>query len=324
MSMSRRRYGTIAYWSIIVGAPAAIGWLMAIALTRGWLPNLLIAGEYRIDLAGVIVRVGVIMSMGVISVLIVRWWSDRRTQRALQQAARAQIHARQDFLRRLDHELKNPLTIMHLGILNLQQSPHLDTEQQRSIQRIAQQTQRLQKLVVDLRWLAELDEGAVEYAPVDLADVLEEAIALARDGSNHAARPIELSVQETPWPVSPVAGDRELLVVAFRNLLDNALKYTESTDRIEVRAREDGRMAIVEVADTGSGIAEAEQDLIFENLYRSPNARGVAGSGLGLPLVQQITTLHGGVVRVRSRPQAGTVFTVQLPLVNTASSTPNT
>lgn len=113
----------------------------------------------------------------------------------------------------------------------------MSTFQSESLARIAQQTERLQKLIVDLRWLTEMDEGNTELSPVDLRDVLAEAIEPAKDGARYATRRVTLNVQQTPWPLSPILGDRELLVVSFRNLLKNAFKYTEDGDRVEARHR---------------------------------------------------------------------------------------
>jgi two-component system OmpR family sensor kinase len=103
-------------------------------------------------------------------------------------------------------------------------------------------------------------------------------------------------------------------MVAFRNLLDNALKYTSAGDRVEIRASDDGQLAIVEIADTGPGIPEAELPHIFEELFRGEDAATAPGSGLGLALVQRIITLHDGAVEVRSQVGRGTVMVVNLPL----------
>jgi two-component system OmpR family sensor kinase len=85
---------------------------------------------------------------------------------------------------------------------------------------------------------------------------------------------------------------------------------------VEVRALEDGRAIIVEVADTGSGIAPDDLRSVFEELYRGTNARGVDGSGLGLALARRIVDLHGGQISVRSHQAEprGTVFTLRLPI----------
>lgn len=296
--------------------PLVAGTVIAFSMERYWLPNFLYTTTLQFDLAGLLWRLGLLLTLLGFGVATLLWWSDRRVDRARQTVHAEQADTRRDFLRRLDHELKNPLTIIHLGVINLRHDPDLSTEQRASLERIAQQTERLQKLIVDLRWLTELDIGSLEQAPVDLNDVLEEAILLAQDGTKYATRQVTLNVQQTPWPLSPIRGDRELLVVAFRNLLENSFKYTTDGDRVEIRALENGQQAMVEVADSGHGIADDEQELIFENLYRSQDVRDIPGRGLGLPLVQQIITLHGGQISVRSRPKAGTVFTVWLPLVS--------
>jgi two-component system OmpR family sensor kinase len=107
-------------------------------------------------------------------------------------------------------------------------------------------------------------------------------------------------------------GDRDLLVLAFRNLIDNALKYSAPGDRVEIRATDDGQWVTVEVADTGLGIPSDQLPRIFEELYRADNAHGISGSGLGLALVWSILKLHGGRIDVRSREAGGTVVRVRL------------
>jgi two-component system OmpR family sensor kinase len=95
--------------------------------------------------------------------------------------------------------------------------------------------------------------------------------------------------------------------------LDNAVKFTAPGDTIEIRAYEDSNQVVIEVADTGPGISEAEIEHVWEELYRGEQARGVPGSGLGLPLVRAIIQLHGGQIQLRSRPNQGTVFNIRLP-----------
>jgi two-component system OmpR family sensor kinase len=300
------------------GVIAALG-VTALSFGIGWsagqgiLPNLLFAATYQVDLAGLATRAGILGGALILGVTLLAWGIRRAIERRLALEQQAQISTRQRFFQRLDHELKNPLTIIRLGIVNMQQSSGLSREQAGSLERISQQVRRLQKLVVDLRLLSELDQVGIERKPVGLKELLEEAVALSSQAVEPRRR-ISLSVQQLPWPVSNVWGDRDLLVLVFRNLLDNALKFTGPENQVEVRVTEDGHMAIVEVADTGPGIPAEEIPHIFEELYRGGNARGVPGSGLGLRLVERIVALHDGTVRVRSKPEVGTVFTVRLPL----------
>jgi two-component system OmpR family sensor kinase len=101
--------------------------------------------------------------------------------------------------------------------------------------------------------------------------------------------------------------------LALLNLLNNAVKFSSPGDRVEVRAFEDSEMVIVEIADTGPGIPEAELPFVWQELYRGRGARGVQGSGLGLALVRAITDRHGGQVSIRSRVNQGSVVTMKLP-----------
>jgi two-component system, OmpR family, sensor kinase len=282
------------------------------------LPNPNFAATYQVDLAGLASRLGIFLGTIVLTGFLVVWFAQRKIEQKQAEAQNEQISSQRRFFQRLDHELKNPLTIIRLGMVNLQQSPDLNSEQGHSLERISIQVQRLQKLVVDLRLLYELDASRIERKPVNLRDLMEEAIDLSGQVAE-PPRQINLNVQQMPWPVSDILGDRDLLVLVFRNLLDNALKFSAASSSVEVRVTEDGRMASVEIVDTGTGIPAEELAHIFEELYRGENARGVPGSGLGLKLVERIISLHQGDIQVRSKPEMGSVFTIKLPL---ASETP--
>jgi signal transduction histidine kinase len=289
-----------------------MGLAVSALLQAGLLPNYLFVGKYRADLAALFSLGGVVVGLLIGLVALIRAWADWRMERLRRAEQETEAAGRRRFFQRLDHELKNPLTVIRLGLTNLQQQPSLANDP--SLARIGQQTQRLQKLVKDLRALGELEERGIENTPVPLADVLAEAVELAHSAPDRADRVVDVSVQQVPWPLPPVLGDRDLLVVLFSNLLDNAFKFTRPGGRVEVRATEDSRLAVVEVADNGLGIPAADLDHIYEELYRADNARETPGSGLGLALAQRIVTLHHGLIAVRSRQDQGSVVTVRLPL----------
>jgi two-component system OmpR family sensor kinase len=219
---------------------------------------------------------------------------------------------RRRFLRRLDHELKNPLTAIRAGLANLSVGDPGDTQPE-SLNSVEAQALRISRLVADLRKLAELETRPLEFAPVDVAALLDEAVDAVRSLPETGDRRITLTVPQAPWPLPHVPGDRDLLFLAIYNLLDNARKFTAAGDTMEVRASEDGAMVVVEVADTGPGIPEEDIPHVWEELYRGKGARGISGSGLGLALVRAIIERHGGQAKVRSRAGQGTVFTLQLP-----------
>jgi len=162
--------------------------------------------------------------------------------------------------------------------------------------------------------LTEQAESILEKTNVDLAVALREAVEIVQSAPAYRERAITLDVRQLPWPLPPVWGDHDCLVVVFRNLMDNALKFSGEDGRVQVRAWQDGRAAVVEMADTGSGILPEDLPYIFEELYRGNNARHTPGSGLGLASAQRLVTLHGGTIGVDSRPGQGTVITLRLPL----------
>jgi signal transduction histidine kinase len=175
--------------------------------------------------------------------------------------------------------------------------------------------ERLTRLLNDLRKLSDLEERSIERARVDIPELLDDVVEAARTVPAYQGRNVNLFITKVPSPLPPVTGDRDLLSLAVYNLVENALKYTSAKDSVEVRALEDGKAILVEVADSGAGIASDELSKIFEELYRGSNARNTEGSGLGLALVNRIIALHGGQIQVRSRQDGhhGTVFTVRLP-----------
>ena len=171
------------------------------------------------------------------------------------------------------------------------------------------------RLLSDLRKLSDLGERPLERLPVDVPELLREMVDAANSLPAYQVREVNLLISKVPSPFPPVTGDRDLLALAVYNLVENALKFTSGEEAVEVRALEDGRAIVIEVADSGPGIPPDELTKIFEELYRGANARGIEGSGLGLALAQRIVELHGGQVQVRSSQTdpRGTVFTLRLP-----------
>jgi len=241
--------------------------------------------------------------------------NEKRSRKLIEESLRESEQGRQRFLRRLDHEIKNPLTGLRAALVNLQESGD-SAERQRASENAGRAVERLTRLLTDLRKLSDLEERPIERIPVDVPDLLEDVVEAARVLPAYAGRNINLLITKVPSPFPSVTGDRDLLVLAVYNLVENALKFTSAHDSLEVRALEDGKAIVIEVADSGAGISAEDQSKIFEELYRGSNAQSTEGSGLGLALVNRIVALHGGVVDVRSnqRQPRGTVFTVRLPV----------
>ncbi|MGW8227108.1 MAG: sensor histidine kinase [Anaerolineales bacterium] len=292
-------------WLLLL-IPGILGLLLKILLEGGWLENSVLF--MRIDLGTLSLLLGIFLSILLFIIWGIFLWQDRQfNQEFIQyQAATAEEH--RQFLQRLDHELKNPLTAIQAGLANLD-----GTVNQPAIDSIKAQTQRLSRLVADLRKLAELEIRLIERSPVNLSVLLEEAVAITREDPQADQRRINLSLPHAPWPLPEVQGDEDLLLLALLNLLGNAVKFSEPGATVEVRAFEDADMVTIEVADTGPGIPENEVPFVWQELYRGRGARGVPGSGLGLALVRAITDRHGGQVTIRSRVRQGTVVTMKIP-----------
>jgi signal transduction histidine kinase len=125
---------------------------------------------------------------------------------------------------------------------------------------------------------------------------------------------VALSVTEN-GTVGAVLGDRFRLYQVFDNLVSNAVKFTDPGGQVHVSVHDGGKLASVEVADTGSGIAAGDMPRLFDRLYRSPSAIASQkqGAGLGLPIVKRIVDAHDGHISVRSTPGRGTLVQVDLP-----------
>jgi two-component system OmpR family sensor kinase len=190
------------------------------------------------------------------------------------------------------------------------------TDRQRAVENANHAVERLTRLLTDLRKLSDLGERPIELWQVDVPDLLEDVVDAAHVLPAYTGREVNLLIPKVPSPFPTITGDRDLLVLAIYNLVENALKFTCETDSVEIRLYEDGRAILIEVADSGVGVPAEDVSKIFEELYRGSNARSTEGSGLGLALVHRIIALHGGQIQVRSSQEEprGTVFTVRLPV----------
>jgi two-component system OmpR family sensor kinase len=250
-------------------------------------------------------------------IILIYYWDRRhiaQTQTMYADYLQEAGDRRRNFLRRLDHEIKNPLTGLRAALVNLTEEK-TEEERQRAVGNANRAAERLTRLLTDLRKLSDLEERAIERFPVNVPELLEDVVTAVRILPAHEKRDVTVLIPKVPSPFPTIMGDRDLLLLAVYNLVENALKFTSTDDSIEVRALEDGRSIVIEVADSGTGIPSEDLSKIFEELYRGSNARGTEGSGLGLALVHRIVTLHRGGVGVRSSQvePRGTVFTLRLP-----------
>jgi signal transduction histidine kinase/CHASE3 domain sensor protein len=221
-----------------------------------------------------------------------------------------------EFVATVSHELRTPLTSM-MGFLEMireGEAGTLNDEQKRFLAIVYRSSERLQRLVGDLLFVARLDANGLQlhFAEVRVDDIVRESVesvaALARSRGVEALSEVH--------DVPPVWGDRERLAQLVGNLLSNALKFTPPGGRMTVRTFADNRNVVVEVEDTGIGIPKGEQDRLFQRFFRSSTAteQAIPGTGLGLVISKAIAEAHGGTIAVRSERGEGTCFRVELPL----------
>jgi two-component system OmpR family sensor kinase len=295
-------------WRWVAGPLAACLLLAAVLALAGADPVIYLSGP----LPALLVILGVIVTVLAAAVLAARELRARDRRRAAADAAAAAAADRRRLLMRLDHELKNPLTAIHAGLANVADGTD-DAARERALDGVGAQATRLTRLMTDLRKLTELETREVERVPVDLDAMLRDVDAAVRELPGASERRLRLTLPEAPWPLPAVRGDVDLLFVAVHNLAVNAVKFTRPGDTVEIRAAEDGDDIVIEVADTGPGIPPEELDEVWDELARGAAARGVPGTGLGLPLVRTIVARHGGEERIRSRVGQGTVVSLRLP-----------
>ncbi|MCW2788583.1 MAG: two-component sensor histidine kinase [Aeromicrobium sp.] len=227
---------------------------------------------------------------------------------AMLQALDASQERQRQLVADAGHELRTPLTSLRTNIELIGQAAdnterHLTDEQRHEIMGdVRAQLEELTTLVGDLVELARDEPLSRDPEPLDLADVVTQAV----DRVRLRAQEVEVEVDLTPWMV---IGEPQLLERAITNLLDNAAKWSPPGGTIRVTLRE-GRVTIT---DEGPGIAAEDLPHIFDRFYRSSEARTLPGSGLGLSIVKRAAERHGGTVEVSSPPEGGTVFTLTLP-----------
>jgi signal transduction histidine kinase len=224
------------------------------------------------------------------------------------------------FVSDVSHELRTPLTNIRL-YLDLLRATSDHEKTMRYLETMDRESGRLADLIDDLLSLSRLDAGTVSFfpAPTNLNDLLR---ALVEDRRALAgSRGLTLSLECDP-ELPRVLGDERLLTQVFTNLLTNALNYTLGGGTVTLRTRvqhDDGAAWVAaEVEDTGLGIPEEEQPLIFRRFFRGHASRETkaAGTGLGLAICKEIVERHSGRLEVRSEgiPGRGSRFTVWLPL----------
>lgn len=223
---------------------------------------------------------------------------------------------RRDFVANISHELKTPigaLSILSEAVLGASDDPEAIT---RFATRMQTEASRLSDLVQEIINLSRLqDDDPLRRAQLFLiSETITEAIDQSR--LNAEARNVEIVYNNDDSAV--VNGDRDQIIMAIHNLIENAINYSPDRTRVAIGVSEVDGICKISISDQGIGIPEKDLERIFERFYRVDAARSriTGGTGLGLSIVKHVVTNHGGDIAVWSVEGAGSTFTIRLPLVN--------
>ena len=221
-----------------------------------------------------------------------------------------------EFVANVSHELKTPLSLIKLCSETLQfNRVRGEEKRQEYFEVINRESDRLGHLIGNVLNFSRIDAGKKNYElkKVDLAPLLNQTL----DAYFLQIKELDFSCErDIPASLPTVLADEEAVAQAFITLLQNAVRYSPEKGELIVRAWSGGKSLLVSVADSGIGIAEDEQQRIWDDYYRTAEARalGTRGSGLGLSLVSHIMEAHGGETRLVSSPGEGSAFTLVFPL----------
>jgi NtrC-family two-component system sensor histidine kinase KinB len=226
---------------------------------------------------------------------------------------RAFERVRSEFVLRASHELRTPVTGMHMAFGLLQERVHFPPESREMdlLKTVNEEMQRLMQLINDLLNFSRYQNGLqkLTLAPIDVSELLEAARVRYTEKAQEQDTILMVEMHDS---LPRLQGDQAQLERVLDNLLDNAIRHTPQAGLIRLQARRHGERLIISVEDNGEGIPYGQQARIFEPFVQVGRKKG--GAGLGLALCKEIVQLHGGRMGVYSRPGQGTQFYMALPL----------
>lgn len=224
-----------------------------------------------------------------------------------------------DFVSTISHEFKSPLTSIR-QLAEMLHSGRVPSEERRQkyYDVLLEQSERLSLITENVLNFAKMEEGRREFVfeKTDITSLLEDLISSVQERVRHAGFAIQIEMKDSlPF----IRADKDALVQAVNNLIDNAIKYSGKIKKVEVKVFKEDQNVVIAVKDFGIGIKKEEKDKIFDRFYRGGDelTRNVKGSGLGLTLVKQIVKAHKGRVQVESESGKGSTFFIKLPLEKT-------
>lgn len=221
---------------------------------------------------------------------------------------------RRDFVANISHELKTPigaLSLLSEAVLGAKNDPEAVVKFASKMQKESRRLTDLVQEIINLSRLQGSDPLISAYA-VDVEDIIREAVNQCQTSAE--GRNIEIVLGEISN--TTILGDRDQLIMAFQNLIENAINYSPENTKVSVSASIIEGVVEISVADQGIGISESELERIFERFYRIDPARSreTGGTGLGLSIVKHVALNHGGDIKVWSKLNVGSTFALRLPI----------
>jgi signal transduction histidine kinase len=225
------------------------------------------------------------------------------------------VRLKSEFIQNVSHELRTPLTIVrgYVELLEKGELGALESEQQDAMTIITRRVHMLHRMIEDLTTILEVEAHTAPQKPIDLNDLIHRTVDDFEDTIHQAGLELNLDI---PPDRMRLMGDPVHLSRLLDNLISNAIKFTPTGGRINIRLQRDNGTAILEVSDTGVGIPSDKLERVFDRFYQvdGSSTRRYGGTGLGLALVKEIAISHGGQVSVESTVGKGSTFRVNLPL----------
>ena len=242
------------------------------------------------------------------------WFLYRNIRREMSLA-----QAKSEFVSNVSHEIRTPLSLISMYAETLEMNRVTEEKKKEYQSVIAKEAARLSGIVNRILNFSQIQANKKTYEtkPLNLNDLVDEVLKSYFFHLRDKGFTCEFIKDED---LKMISGDRNAIIEAFINLIDNAMKYSQDKKNITIKTGRDGNFNFVEVKDEGIGIAKKHQHEIFDQFYRAPTGdiHNTKGSGLGLTLVKKTMEAHHGKIKVESAPGKGSTFRLYFPIKNEA------